>query len=236
MRALMLFGLLFVAPCIAGTPLPDAPHVVTQGEGKAKGKPDLARITLSARHRDANGAVAKQAVDRGVEGFIDIAPRFGLKPEDITASDLSVAEDIDYDDRNRRVSNGFVAERQVTVTFRALDRLGDFLDAALAAGLTEIDNVAFESSREDELRREARQQAIADAREKAGALATAFGGTLGPVYSINSVRSGFADGYGYDTTMLDRVQVTGSRTQRSAYLQPTVEYTEHVSAVFELQR
>lgn len=77
--------------------------------------------------------------------------------------------------------------------------------------------------------------AIADAREKAGGLAAAFGGALGPVYSINSVRSGIDDGYGEATT-LDRVMVTGSRIQRPAYLQPTVEYTEPVSAVFELKR
>lgn len=234
MRALLLFGLLLTTPCWAGTPLPDAPHVVTQGEGKVTAKPDLARITVSAQYRNANGATAKQSVDRSIEAFLKIAPDFGLTPEDITASDVSVSEDIDYDNRDRRISNGFVAEREVKLKLRDLDRLGALLDAALAAGLTEIDNVSFESSRKEQLRVEARNKAIADAREKAAGLATAFGGSLGSVYSINSVRSGFDDGYG--ATTLDRVMVTGSRVQRSAYLQPTVEYTENVSAVFELKR
>jgi uncharacterized protein YggE len=120
------------------------------------------------------------------------------------------------------------------VKLRSLDKLGTLLDAALAAGITVIENVTFESSREPELRREARDKAIADAREKASGLATAFGGALGPVYSINSIRSGVDDGYG--ATTLDRIEVTGSRIQRSAYLQPTVEYAERVSAVFELKR
>lgn len=93
----------------------------------------------------------------------------GLNPEDITASDVSVSEDVEY-----------------------------------------------------------------DAREKASGLATAFGGALGPVYSISSIRSGVDDGYG--ATTLDSVAVTGSRIQRSAYLQSTVEYAERVSAVFELKR
>lgn len=234
MRAMLLFGLLLTAPCWAGTPLPDAPHVVTQGEGKVTAKPDLARITISAQYRNANAATAKQAVDRGIEAFLKIAPEFGLMPEDITASDISVSEDIGYDDRDRRISNGFVAEREVRLKLRDLERLGALLDAALAAGLTEIGNVSFESTRKEQLRIEARNKAIADAREKAAGLATAFDGTLGLVYSINSVRSGFDDGYG--ATTLDRVVVTGSRVQRSAYLQPTVEYTENVSAVFELKR
>lgn len=234
MRALLLTGLLMAAPCLAGTALPDAPHVVTNGEGKATAKPDLARVTLSAQYRNANAATAKQSVDRGVEGFLKLAPEFGLTPEDITASDVSVSEDIQYDDHDRRTSNGFVANRDVKVKLRDLEKLSALLDAALAAGLTEIENVAFESTREPELRREARDKAIADAREKASGLATAFGSALGPVYGINSVRSGVDDGYG--ATTLDRVEVTGSRIQRSAYLQPTVEYAERVSAVFELKR
>ena len=81
---------------------------------------------------------------------------------------------------------------------------------------------------------EARSKAVADAREKAGGLATAFGTTLGPVYSINSVNSSVADGYGSANT-LDRIEVTGSRINKR-YLQPTVDYTERVSAVFELKR
>jgi uncharacterized protein YggE len=234
MRAFLLIGLLLTTPCWAGTPLPDAAHVVTNGEGKVTAKPDLARITISAQYRNANGATAKQSVDRSIDAFLKIAPDFGLTSDDITASDVSVSEDIDYDSRDRRISNGFVAEREVKLKLRDLDRLGELLDAALAAGLTEIDNVSFESSRADQLRLEARGKATADAREKAAGLATAFDGSLGPIYSINSVRSGVGDGYG--ETTLDRVQVTGSRIQRSAYLQPTVEYTESVSAVFELKR
>jgi uncharacterized protein YggE len=234
MRALLLIGLLLTMPCWAGTSLPDAPHVVTSGEGKVTAKPDLARVTISAQYRNANSATAKQSVDRSIDAFLKVAPGFGLTPDDITASDVSVSEDVDYDSRDRRVSNGFVANREIKLKLRDLERLGALLDAALAAGLTEIDNVSFESSRKDQLRLEARSKAIADAREKASGLATAFGGSLGPVYSINSVRSGVDDGYG--ATTLDRVEVTGSRIQHSAYLQPTVEYTENVSAVFELKR
>lgn len=234
MRALLLIGLLLTMPCWAGSPLPDAPHVVTSGEGKITAKPDLARVTITAQYRNANGATAKQSVDRSIDAFLKIAPDFGLTPDDITASDVSVSEDINYDSRDRRVSNGFLATREVKLKLRDLQRLGALLDAALAAGLTEIGNVSFESSREDQLRLEARSKAVADAREKASGLATAFGGSLGPVYSINSVRSGVGDGYG--AMALDRVEVTGSRIQRSAYLQPTVEYTENVSAVFELKR
>lgn len=234
MRHILLAAFLIAAPAYAGTPLPDAPHVTASGEGKATVAPDLARITLKASYRDAAPGVAKQAVDRSIEAFLALAPRFGLEPAQVTAADLSVSEDIDYDERDRKVSNGFIATREVTVELRELARLGELLDAALAAGMNEVDNIAFESSRADALRAEARGKAVAQAREKAAGLAKAFDAALGPVYSINSLNSYSSDGYG--ATTLDRVQVTGTRIQRSRYVQPTVEYSERVSAVFELKR
>jgi len=229
----LIATVLVAAPAIAGTPLPDAPHVMAAGEGKVTVAPDLARITLTAQYRNADAAAAKQQVDRSVEAFLDLAPRLALQPAQVTAADISVSEDVDYD-RDRKVSRGFVAQREVQVELRDLARLGELLDAAMAAGMNEIDNIQFESARADALRAQARGKAVAQAREKAAGLADAFGSTLGPVYSINSLVSGGRDGYGDST--LDRVEVTGSRRSRSRYLQPTVDYTERVSAVFELTR
>lgn len=233
MRALLLAILFLATPCLAGTALPDGPHVVASGQGKVTVAPDLATITLHAKYRHADAATAKRQVDQGIDAFLKIAPTFGLGPADITASDLSLSEDIG-DEGDHRVIKGFVANRQVTVKLRALDRLGEFLDAAVAAGLNEVEDVSFESTRKEALRLQARAKAVADAREKAAGLATAFGAAVGPVYSINSVNSGLSDGYG--ATTLDRIEVTGSRINTGRYLQPTVDYTERVSAVFELKR
>lgn len=233
MRLTLLALLFAAAPVFAGTPLPDAPHVTATGEGKVTVAPDMARISLTARYRNAAPAAAKRAVDRSIEAFLDLAPGFGLEPAHVTAGDLSVSEDIDTDDDGRKVSSGFVATRDITVELRDLARLGEFLDSVLAAGVNEVDDIVFQSSRADALRVEARAKAVADAREKAGGLAQAFGATLGPVYSINSLNSSFAGRYGEE---LDRVTVTGSRMPRSRYVQPTVDYSERVATVFELKR
>lgn len=233
MRLILLALLLAATPAFAGTPLPDGPHITATGEGKVTVAPDVARISLTARYRNASPGAAKQAVDRSVEAFLDLAPRFAIAAADVTAGDIAVSEDIDTDNNGRKISNGFVARRDITVELHDLARLGEFLDAALAAGVNEVDDIAFESSRADALRIEARAKAVADAREKAGGLAQAFGATLGPVYSINSLNSTYGDRY---AESLDRVVVTGSLIRRSRYVQPTVDYSERVATVFELKR
>lgn len=222
------------AAAIAGTPLPDGPHVVVQGEGKVSVAPDAAVVTMVARHRATTPGEAKRMVDRAVDALLKAASGFDIATDDITASDLALREEIDYDDNDRPLPPDHVASREVKVRLHALDTLGAYMDAALAAGFTDIADVTFKSSKEADLRKEARAHAVAEAKEKAGGLALAFGGSLGPVYSINSVNSTQAHGYG--NTTLDKIEVTGSRLDSGRYLQPTVDFTERVSAVFEISR
>ena len=225
---------LLSAAAFAGTPLPDAPHVVVQGEGLVSVAPDSATVSMVARHRSADAGTAKRVVDRAVEALLKVAPDFDVAPDDITASDLALREEVDYDDNDRRLPPAHVASREVKVRLDDLDRLGAWLDAALAAGFSGVSDVTFKSSKEASLREDARARAVADAREKAAGLAVAFGGRLGPVYSSNSLNSRQSDGYG--NTTLDRIEVTGSRMDSGRYLQPTIDFTERVSAVFEISR
>ena len=219
---------------LAGTPLPDAPHVVVNGEGKVSVAPDSAIVTMEVRHRSDRPAEAKRVVDAAVNALLEVVPGFDIAPDDITASDLALHEQIEYDEDDRRLPPAHVASREVKVRITDLERLGAYLDAALAAGMTGIGEVAFKSSQEDVLRGEARAIAVAEATERAAGLAAAFGASRGPVYSINSLNSMQAQGYG--NTTLDRIQVTGTRVNSGRYLQPTIDFTERVSAVFEIVR
>ena len=66
------------ATVIAGTPLPDAPHVVVQGEGEVSVAPDAAVVTMVVRHRAATPGEAKRVVDRAVNALLKAAPGFDV--------------------------------------------------------------------------------------------------------------------------------------------------------------
>lgn len=235
MRLIAGSALLLVSlASLAGTPLPDGPHIVVSGQGKISTKPDSARVVLDFTHRAPQPLPAKTVVDREVNALLDSTTTFGIAVDDIRASDLSLEEDVDYDDNERRISSGYVADRSVTVVLKDLERFNEFLDMALRLGADDVSGVTFESTRADALRTQAKREAVADARRKGEEMADAFGARLGQVYSIGSVNSRFADAWGAST--LDRIQVTGSRIERGRYLQASVEYTESVDVVFELTR
>jgi len=235
MRTWLIAVSLSLCPtAFAGTPLPDGPHIVVSGEGKMSVKPDSARVRVGFEQRAPQPLAAKRTVDQQVERVLDLTGGFGIANEDISASDLQVSEDVDFDDDGRRISRGHVATRSVTLLLKDIDRLGGLLDACLEAGATDLSQIAFESTRAAQLRAEAKRKAVAEAREKGEQMAAAFGASLGAVYSIDSVNSRQAHGWG--GAQLDRISVTGSRISAGRYLQPSVDYAEGVSAVFELRR
>jgi len=234
MRQVFL-ALLFVlaAPTFAGTPLPDAPHIVVSGEGEVTAKPDSARLSFEFESRAAQPLPAKKAVDQGVNRLLEALSRFGIADGDIEAGSLQASEDVDYTDSGKRVSNGYEASRTVTVLLTRIDQLNDLIDTGLAAGATNFRNLQFESSRAAEFRAEAKRKAIQNAHAQARDTSVAFGAALGSIYSIDSVTSQVE--FGYRGRTLDTVTVTGSNTS-GRYVQPTVEYHENVRAVFELKR
>lgn len=234
MRQLLLATLFALAPsAFAGTPLPDAPHIVVAGQGKVTVKPDSARLSFEFASRAAQPLQAKKTVDQGVNRLLEALSGFGIADEDIEAGGLQASEDVDYTDSGKRVSNGYEASRTVTVLLKRIDRLNDLIDAGLASGATGFRNLVFESTRAAELRAEAKRKAIQHARDQANDTAGAFGMALGPIYSIDSATSQVE--FGYRAQTLDSVTVTGSSTA-GRYIQPTVDYAENVRAVFELKR
>lgn len=234
MRLVVAVLLLTCMEAYAGTPLPNGPHVVVKGEAKVSAEPDSVRIRFDFEQHAPLPLPAKHAVDEAVNRLLAKTAAYGIDEADVTASDLDTSEDVTHTDDGKRVSNGFVADRSVTVLLKHVDRLDALLDDALAAGARSIGEVFFQSTEAAALRERARREAIDEAKAKAANMAGAFDASLGPVYSIDSIHSQFAGGYG--ATELDRVEVTGTRGSSGRYLRPTVEYSETVNAVFELKR
>ncbi|MDO5505205.1 MAG: SIMPL domain-containing protein [Pseudoxanthomonas suwonensis] len=234
MRLSVLLCLLLSAATVhAGTPLPDGPHVVVSAEGKVEAPPDQVRISLTVEATAETPAQAKATADAAVNGFLEVLRRHRVATSDVSASELRLAQSFDYGERGQRTPTGHAASRSVEARIRDVDGFNAIIDEGLAAGMTRIDSVNFESASAVGLRAEARRQAAAHSRERAEELARAYGARLGSIYSINSVGSAVASQYGAG---LDRVTVTGAAAAAAParYLQPTIAFSEKVNVVFRL--
>lgn len=228
----LVMAMLLVTPAWAGTPLPDAPHIVVTGMGKVSAAPDQVRVSAQFEARDPQPLAAKRSVDQAVARYLIVLGDFAIAKPDIEAGGLSSYEQVSFHE-GKRVSNGHVAQRNVTVVLKDVDQLNRLIDAGLAAGANNVSPLKFESAREEALLVDAKTQAAEDARRKAEQVAQSFGARLGPVYSIDSLQMHSSVSYDVYAAPAAAPDVGASV---APYFQPSIDYTQFVQVVFELRR
>lgn len=158
--------------------------ITVMAQGKATGKPDLAMITVGVETRNAEARAAAEENDDRMADVMAAILELGVAEEDIQTVDYSVRAEIDWDDDERRVI-GYVVSNSVMLKLREVDKAGDVLDAVTAAGANNIYGIQFTFDDPAVLREEARAEAMAQARDKAEALAQLAGVGLGKPRYIN---------------------------------------------------
>ena len=82
---------------------------------------------------------------------------------------------------------GYEARVAFNILLHELDRLEEILSGLVDAGVNQVGRFDFQTTRLKELRIQARQQAVAAAREKAEIYCAAAGVSIGPVLHIEDV-------------------------------------------------
>ncbi len=174
-----------LAPVRAQEPyaVPQA-RIIVSGEGSVRAAPDYALITVGAT---TQGATAKAATDANsrVMSAVEAALRdTGIAANDIQTANFSVQPiyaNAGVSSNSPPRISGFSVTNQLAVTVRQIDKVGDVLDRAIAAGANDIGGVQFLHADLSKALDPARTAAFADARRKAQLYAQAAGLTLGAV-------------------------------------------------------
>jgi uncharacterized protein YggE len=175
------------------------PHGITvAGEGKVSGKPDLALITLGVSTLRPTVAEAREAAGAALTGMIDSMKRNGVADKDIQTQQLSIYPEYDYTG-SQQTLRGFRVSNTVSAKLRNIDNTSKVVDDAVAAGGNEttIQGIAFTIDNPESLRQQAREAAVADAKEKAKTLASASGVDVGNPIVISET-GGYQPPIAYD--------------------------------------
>ena len=156
------------------------------GTGRVAVEPDLADLRLgvtitAATVRDARAvnATAMADVIRALKGL-------GIASRDVQTQNLNLSPAYDYSSNtNPPRLTGYTLTNTVVVTLRDLSKAGEAIDAAVEAGATSFDSIAFRVDDPSTAERQAREAAVADARTKAEVLAAAAGVSIAAVAAIS---------------------------------------------------
>jgi len=211
------------------TPAGAAANTVTaSGAGTTQAVPDTAEMSFGVTTMSAN---AKSALDEAAKSAEQIAAALkkqGIADEDIQTQDVSVYPQTVGQD-GKQVITGYQASLRVRVKVRDIAKLGEVISAANAAGANDISGPAFTIDDPAPARAKAIDEAVADARKSAEAMATAAGKSVGEVLSMTSSDVGLVPGPMYSTSDM-------AGAARDVPIEPgQLDITASVVVVFELK-
>jgi hypothetical protein len=154
---------------------PDDGTIVVPGTGRVSVVPDVADLRLGVAVARPKVDAARSEAARVMDAILTAVVGAGVARRDVRTTLLSIQPRYDYRDGRPPTLTGYELANVVEVAVRDLGRLGDVVDAALAAGATSMDGLTFRVADPAPVEREARRLAMADARSRADVLAAEGG-------------------------------------------------------------
>jgi len=156
--------------------MPDEPTstgtIVVSGTGRVAVQPDVADLRLGVTVAKPTVEAARGEAAATMDAILRAVDGAGVARADVRTAMLSVQPRYDYRDGRAAVLTGYEIANVVEVSVRDLSALGDVIDATLTAGATSMDALSFRLADPRPAEREARRQAMAEARSRADNAAT----------------------------------------------------------------
>ncbi|WP_369977295.1 SIMPL domain-containing protein [Xanthomonas bundabergensis] len=238
-------------PAFAGAQvnsLPSQPHLLVKGDAQREVMPDRFNIRLTLEAVDFAPEVARKRVQEDATSVLAAFKQHHALGDSVHASTLSIEPERRYENE-RQVFKGTKVERTLSADFSTLDDVRRFLAELKTSQSLQVSAIVPTYSKETEVRAELKRQAVEQTRVSARELASAYGVSLGGLYTISTVAPNFAygvqagtwqrergqasDGFGYS---LDAIQVTGNRAAAAPLAESleagSLTLSENVYAVF----
>ncbi len=170
------------------------------GTGKVTVTPDIATLQLGIEAQEASvseaQAKASEAMDRVMTALTDN----GVAEKDIQTRYFRIRQRTRWDEEQQQeVVIGYRVTNEVVAKIRDMEKVSTIIDAVVAAGgdYTRINNLNFSVDDPSAYYDEAREKAMADAKDKAEQIASLAGMKLGePTYISESAASPVREVYG----------------------------------------
>lgn len=165
--------------------------VTVSGNGSVTVAPDIARLQLAIVERSPSVTSAQAAAASVTERVLALLDKLRIDRKYVNTTSASVQPDYRWNQvKEQQELVGYIAQRDIQVELRDLDKLGELIEGAVKAGVNQMQPPILDSSKRRDAYRESLSLAAADARANAGTLAEALGAKLGKIVTINAVEGG----------------------------------------------
>lgn len=173
---------------------PSSPSQISvAGKGEVVAEPDIATFSFSVTKESKAVEEAQEASAKAVSAILAYLKEQGIAEKDIQTTGYTIYPRYEYPDARssiyppygRQTLAAYVVTQSITVKVRELAKAGELLSGAGSRGATEVSGLSFDFDKRDAMVKEARDKAIAEAREEADKLANALGVRLVRIVSYS---------------------------------------------------
>ena len=167
----------------------DHPRTIgVSGQGEVRAEPDRATVTLGVESRKPKLDDARAAVAKTVDAVLKLTRDLKIDPKQVRSTRINVQPEYNWgaNNANERTLIGYYVARQVEVELHDLEKLGQLLEKSTDLGVNQMGDPRLDSSKRQDLTREALAKAVVDARQNAEVVAKAAGARLGNARTINA--------------------------------------------------
>ncbi len=187
--ALLVLSAAAIGSAAAQAEEPNEKLIYASGTGKVTTTPDQAVVALAVQTENADVKVAQQMNAEQMDAVIDAIKAAGIPAEKIKTTGYSITPITE--DSGSAWSTAKVKYYRVTntvqVTLDDVTRVGEIIDLGIANGANRVNYISFTVSDEvqQQLRSQALNAAVQQARSDADAVAAALGKTIIDVKDVN---------------------------------------------------
>lgn len=179
--------------------------ITAAGSATVRAEPDMATVSVGVQESQVDVAAAQRLVNEKINAVVEALVGAGVAEADIQTESYNIY--IDYSTYyDTSIETQYIASTMLQVTTHDVNRAGELIDIAFAAGANQIGGVSFGVQDMTAMQDKALELAVADGMRRARIIAAASGVTLpalpeaieeGGVYS--SYDGGTASAYAMDT-------------------------------------
>jgi hypothetical protein len=163
--------------------------ISVSGEGKVLAKPDIGQVNLSVVTQAST--VNKAASDNNdkMNAINQAMKDLGISEDDLKTTSYNISPNYQYTNGKSTII-GYQVTQALEVKIRDLDKTSQILDKAASLGANQVGSLSFTVDDPEKVKEEAREKAVANAKQKAEDLAKALGIGLGKVVGFDESSDG----------------------------------------------
>lgn len=191
----------------------DQPHIAVNGTGIISAKADIVDLRIGTQIQKDSLDAAQTEASNKMNNVMAQLKAAGIAEKDISTAQYNVEPVMNYRDNQPPTVSGYRVTNILNVKVRDISKAGKLVDDMVKSGANTIYGLSFGFSDPTALIKQAREQAMNDAKSKADQLATLGGITLGTPIVI-------AEGSASVPVPMTEPMLSGDTASRSAGAAP----------------